>query len=113
MEEDNIRQSVQQTDPRTKDPVSDEKEAKRQRPAAMMVSRDSSRSKGENAFWNHLNGGELNAREVRKPGNWKQSTSTKMRVFERVTHEAALSKVHNTPRHVDLELATSPAWSEP
>ena len=51
----------------------------------MTTSRDMSGAKEDNMFWDHVNGGELNAHEVRKARQLEVEDLNKMLVFERST----------------------------
>ena len=63
----------------------------------MTTSRDRSGAKADNTLCNHVNGGELNAHEVRKARHLEVEHLSKMLVFERAPHEIAKSPMRRDP----------------
>ena len=79
----------QQESRRSEDDV---RETKRQRLASVATSQPKPELKIER-FWDHVNGGELDAHEVRKARQLEVDYLNKMRVFERVPCEVAKARM--------------------
>ena len=80
-------------------PCERQKDAKRQRRAAMAPSRDTPRVQEDNTFWDHVNGGKLNARDVRKARQLEVEHLDKMGVFERAPFKVARSNTRADRAH--------------
>ena len=66
-----------------------ERETKCFRLASMTTSQDTSQRNEGRTFWDHVNGGELNAHEVHQARQLEAEHWNHMHVFERVPHEFA------------------------
>ena len=75
----------------------DDREAKRQRLASVTTSQPKPELMNTERFWDHLNGGELDAHEVRKARQLEVDYLNKIRVFERVPYEVAKARMRKEP----------------
>ena len=75
----------------------DDREAKRQRLASVATSQPKPELMNAERCWDHVNGGELDAHEVRKARQLEVDYLNKMRVFERVPYEVAKARMRKEP----------------
>ena len=75
----------------------EDREAKRQRLASVTTSQPKPQLMNTKRFWDHVNGGELDAHEVRKARQLEVDYLNKMRIFERVQYKVAKARMRKEP----------------